>query len=138
MATFSKIDLRSSYYQLRIRGKDVLETAFRSRYEHYEFKVMPFELANASTAFMDMMYHVFQSYLDSFVVVFIDEILVYSQNLEKHTSHLLLVLGNLREHQLYVNLRKCEFWLIEVRFLGHVMSQEGVGVDPSKVEVVLA
>ncbi|XP_041021291.1 uncharacterized protein K02A2.6-like [Juglans microcarpa x Juglans regia] len=131
--TFSKIDLKSGYYQLRIKDQDIPKTAFRSRYGHYEFKVMPFGLANAPAAFVDMMNRVFRPYLDSFVIVFIDDILVYSREPEEHTSHLRLVLGKLRDHQLFANLNKCEFWLEEIKFLGHVMSRDGVAVDPSKV-----
>ncbi|XP_035549700.1 uncharacterized protein K02A2.6-like, partial [Juglans regia] len=137
-AVFSKIDLRSGYYQLRIRDKDVPKTAFRTRYGHYEFKVMSFGLANAPAAFMDLMNRVFRPFLDSFVVVFLDDILIYSRDLEEHACHLRLALGKLREHQLYTKLSKCEFWLEEVKFLGHVISQEGVSVDPSKVEAVLS
>ncbi|XP_035546655.1 uncharacterized protein LOC118348672 [Juglans regia] len=137
-AIFSKIDLRSGYYQLRIRDKDVPKTAFRTRYGHFEFKVMSFGLANAPAAFMDLMNWVFRPFLDSFVVVFLDEILIYSRDLEEHACYLRLALGKLREHQLYAKLSKCEFWLEEVKFLGHVISQEGVAVDPSKVEAVLS
>lgn len=120
--TFSKIDLKSGYYQLRIKDQDIPKTVFRSRYGHYEFKVMPFGLANAPADFMNMMNRVFRPYLDSFVIVFIDDILVYSREPKQHASHLRLVLGKLREHQLYANLNKCEFWLEEIKFLGHVMS----------------
>ncbi|XP_035540222.1 uncharacterized protein LOC109013719, partial [Juglans regia] len=123
---------------LRIRDKDVPKTAFRTRYGHYEFKVMSFGLANAPAAFMDLMNRVFRPFLDSFVVVFLDDILIYSRYLEEHACHLRLALGKLREHQLYAKLSKCEFWLEEVKFLGHVISQEGVAVDPSKVEAVLS
>ncbi|XP_018855499.2 uncharacterized protein K02A2.6-like, partial [Juglans regia] len=137
-AVFSKIDLRSGYYQLRIRDKDVPKTAFRTRYGHYEFKVMSFGLANAPATFMDLMNRVFRPFLDSFVVVFLDDILIYSRDLEEHACHLRLALGKLREHQLYAKLSKCEFWLEEVKFLGHVISQEGVAVDLSKVEAVLS
>ncbi|XP_035544627.1 uncharacterized protein LOC118348009 [Juglans regia] len=120
LATFSKIDLTSGYYQLRIRDKDVPKTTFRLRYMHYE--VMPFGQANAPTTFMDMMNWVFQPYLDCFTVVFIDDILVYSQELEEQASHLRLVLTKLRDRQLYAKFSKYEFWLDEVRFLGHVIS----------------
>ncbi|KAA3469569.1 DNA/RNA polymerases superfamily protein [Gossypium australe] len=134
---FSKIDLRSGYHQSRAKEVDVYKTALRTRYGHYEFLVMPFRLPNAPTAFMDMMNRVFQPYLDRFVAVFIDDILVYSRTKEKHDSHLRVVLQILRENQLYAKFSKCEFWLREVTFLGHVVSTEGIRVDPRKVEAVL-
>jgi len=134
---FSKIDLRSGYYQLRIKELDVPKTAFRTRYGHYEFLVMPFGLTNAPTVFMDLMNRVFRPYLDSFVVIFIDDILVYSSSDQEHEQHLGLILQTLREHRLYAKLSKCEFWLKEVTFLGHVISVDGILVDSRKVEVVL-
>ncbi|XP_059637113.1 uncharacterized protein LOC132279195 [Cornus florida] len=134
---FSKIDLRSGYYQLRVRDEDIPKTAFRTRYGHYEFLVMPFGLTNAPAAFMDLMNRVFHDYLDQFVVVFVDDILVYSRTREDHEVHLSIVLQILREHRLYAKYEKCEFWLQEVKFLGHVVSEGGVSVDPSKVEAVL-
>ncbi|KAK8625979.1 hypothetical protein V6N13_133634 [Hibiscus sabdariffa] len=129
---FSKIDLRSGYYQLKVREQDVLKTAFRTRYGHYEFLVMPFGLTNAPAAFMDLMNRVFHEYLDQFVVVFIDDILVYSRTKEDHDRHFRLVLQTLLENQLYAKLSKCEFWIREVVFLGHVVSSEGIKVDPKK------
>lgn len=133
---FSKIDLRSGYHQLRIRETDIPKTAFRSRYGHYEFTVMPFGLTNAPAVFMEMMNRIFSMYLDKFVVVFIDDILVYSPDEESHSQHLKLVLEVLRDQQLYAKFSKCEFWLTEVAFLGHVISGEGIKVDPSKIEAV--
>ena len=118
---FSKIDLRSGYHQLRIKDVDVHKTTFRMRYGHYEFLVMPFRLTNAPTAFMDLMNRVFRSYVDQFVVVFIDNILVYSKDREDHDTHLRVVLETLRKEQLYAKLSKCEFWLNEVSFLGHIV-----------------
>ena len=123
---FSKIDLRSRYHQLRIKDVDVHKTAFRTRYGHYEFLVMPFGLINAPVAFMDLMNHVFRPYVDQFVVVFIDDILVYSKDRENHDTHLWVVLETLRKEQLYAKLSKCEFWLNEVSFLGHIVSKEGI------------
>ncbi|KAA3483464.1 DNA/RNA polymerases superfamily protein [Gossypium australe] len=136
-SVFSKIDLRSGYHQLRVKEVDVHKTAFRTRYGHYEFLVMPFGLTNAPAAFMDLMNRVFQQYLDQFVMVFIDDILVYSRTEEEHDKHLRIVLQVLREKQLYAKFSKCEFWLREVAFLGHVVSAEGIRVDPCKIEAVL-
>jgi len=134
---FSKIDLRSGYYQIRIKGQDVSKTAFRTRYGHFEFLVLPFGLTNAPALFMDLMNRVFQPYLDKFVVVFIDDILVYSKSYEEHEQHLRQTLQTLRSRQLYAKLDKCDFWLKEVTFLGHVVSSKGIFVDPQKVEAVL-
>ena len=136
-SVFSKIDLRSGYHQLKVREEDVPKTAFRTRYGHYEFLVMPFGLTNAPAAFMDLMNRVFRQFLDKCVVVFIDDILVYSKGKEEHARHLQAVLQTLREHQLYAKLKKCEFWMYSVSFLGHVISEEGVAVDPRKVEAVV-
>ena len=134
---YSKIDLRSRYHQLRVQESDVPKTAFRTRYGHYEFLVMPFGLTNSPAAFMDMMNRVFSPYLDKFVIVFIADILVYSGSLEEHSEHLRIVLQTLRERQLYAKLSKCRFWLDMVAFLGHVISVEGVSVDPKKIEAVV-
>ncbi|GAU51141.1 hypothetical protein TSUD_240800 [Trifolium subterraneum] len=134
---FSKIDLRSGYHQIRIRTSDVSKTAFKTRYGHYEFLVMPFGLTNAPAIFMDYMNRIFQPYLDKFVVIFIDDILIYSKDPQEHAEHLRIVLNILREKQLYAKFSKCEFWLSEVKFLGYVISQGGVSIDPSKVEAVL-
>ena len=134
---YSKIDLRSGYHQLRVQESDVTKTAFRTRYGHYEFLVMSFGLTNAPAAFMDLMNRVFQSYLDRFFIVFIDDILVYSGSSKEHSEHLRIVLQTLRERQLYAKLSKCQFWLDRVAFLGHVISVEGVSVDPQKIEAVV-
>ncbi|EOY26467.1 Uncharacterized protein TCM_028175 [Theobroma cacao] len=133
---FSKLDLMSRYHQLRIREEDIPKTAFRTRYGHYEFLVMSFGLTNAPTAFMDLMNRVLWAYLDRFVVIFIDDILVYSRSWEKHTQHLRIRLQTLREHRLYMKFSKCVFWLSSVGFLGHIVSKDGVQVDPSKVEAI--
>ena len=135
---YSKIDLRTSYHQLRVRETDIPKTTFRMRYGHFEFTVMPFGLTNVPAAFMDLMHRVFQPYFDQFVVVFVDDILIYSQSEREHEYHLRIVLPLLRDHQLYTKFSKCKFWLIEVRFLGHVVSASGVSVDPEKVEVVMS
>ena len=135
---YSKIDLRTGYHQLRVREADFPKTAFRTRYEHFEFIVMPFELTNAPTTFMDLMHRVFQLYLDPFVVVFVDDILIYSKSEEEHKNHLRVVLQVLRDHRLYAKFSKCEFWLIEVKFLGHVVSTSSVSVDSEKVKAVMS
>ena len=134
---FSKIDLRSGYYQLRVKEVDVPKTAFRTRYGHYDFWVMPFGLTNAPAAFMDLMNRVFRPYLDQFVVVFIDDILVYSKDAQEHEHHLRIVLQTLRENQLFSKLSKCDFWLKEVSFLGHIVSAEGIRVDLVKIEAIV-
>ncbi|KAJ1690806.1 hypothetical protein LUZ63_014961 [Rhynchospora breviuscula] len=135
-SVYSKIDLRTGYHQLRIRPSDVEKTAFRSRYGHYEYLVMPFGLTNAPAAFMDLMNRVFRDLLDSFVVVFIDDILVYSRSYEEHTEHLRIVLNRLREHKLFAKFSKCEFWLEKVAFLGHVISGAVVSVYLGKVQAI--
>jgi hypothetical protein len=134
---FSKIDLCSSYHKLKIRKSDISKTTFRTRYGLYEFMVMSFGLTNAPAYFMYLMNKVFMEYLEKFVVVFIDDILVFSKNEEEHEEHLRLVLEKLREHKLYAKFSKCEFWLKEVAFLSHVLSERGVSVDPRKVKDVL-
>ena len=113
---FSKIDLRSGYYQLRVKDVDVPKIAFRTRYGHYEFLVMPFGLTNASAAVMDLMNRVFHPFLDQFLVVFIDDILVYSKDTQEHEHHLRIVLKILREKNLFAKVSKCDFWLKEVYF----------------------
>lgn len=133
---FSKIDLGSRYHQLRIRGEAIPKTAFRTRYGHYEVLVMPFDLTDASATFMDLMNRIFRPYLDSFVVVFVDDILIYSKSKEDHDQHLHSPLQLLRSHKLHAKLSKCEFWLEQIMFLGYIISKDGVSVDPAKVEAV--
>ncbi|GJX75613.1 putative reverse transcriptase domain-containing protein [Tanacetum coccineum] len=130
---FSKIDLKSGYHQLRVKEQDVPKTAFRTRYGHYEFLVMPFGLTNA---FMDLMNRIFHEYLDKFVIVFINDILVYSKTKEEHEEHLRIMLGTLRQKKLYAKFSKCEFWLGQVAFLGHIVSADGITMDPAKVEAI--
>ncbi|XP_042386709.1 uncharacterized protein LOC121978427 [Zingiber officinale] len=133
---YSKIDLRSGYHQLRVGDADIPKTAFRTRYGHYEFLVMPFGLTNAPAVFMDLMNRVFLEYLDQFVIVFIDDILIYSRSEEEHRRHLRIVLETLRREQLYAKFSKCAFWLPSVGFLGHVVSSRGIYVDPQKIEAI--
>jgi hypothetical protein len=134
---FSKIDLRSGYHQIKIRDEDIPKTAFSIRYGLYEYLVMSSGLTNAPAQFMYLMNSVFMPELDKFVVVFIDDILLYSKSTEDHEVHLRVMLQRLRDHQLYTKFSKCEFWINEVPFLGHVISSKGIVVDPSKVRDVL-
>jgi hypothetical protein len=134
---FFKIDLRSGYHQIKIRASDISKTAFSTRYGLYEFLVISLGLTNALAYFMYLMNSVFMPELDKFVVVFIEDILVYSKNEKEHAGHLHVVLQRLREHRLYAKLSKCDFWLKEIKFLGHTMSQAGIVVDPDKVQEVM-
>ncbi|GJR24947.1 putative reverse transcriptase domain-containing protein [Tanacetum coccineum] len=135
-SVYSKIDLRSGYHQLRVREEDIPKTAFRTRYGHYEFQVMPFGLTNAPAVFMDLMNRVCKPYLDKFVIVFIDDILIYSRNEEEHANHLRIILELLRKEKLYAKFSKCEFWIRIVQFLGHLIDSQGLHVDPAKIEAV--
>ncbi|GJW14937.1 putative reverse transcriptase domain-containing protein [Tanacetum coccineum] len=125
-SVYSKIDLRTGYHQLRIREEDIPITAFRTRYGHYEFQVMPFGLTNAPAVFMDLMNRVCKPYLDKFVIVFIDDILIYSKNKDEHKEHLKAILELLKKEKLYAKFSKCDFWLESVQFLGHVIDSKGV------------
>ncbi|XP_019178924.1 PREDICTED: uncharacterized protein LOC109174093 [Ipomoea nil] len=133
---FSKVDLRSGYHQIRVADKDIPKTAFRTRYGHYEFTVMPFGMTNAPAVFMDLMNRVFKPHLDDFVIVFIGDILVYSKDKRENVGHLQTVLQILREKQLYAKFSKCEFWKDSVTFLGHVIDSRGISVDPDKIRAV--
>nr|GEY61435.1 putative reverse transcriptase domain-containing protein [Tanacetum cinerariifolium] len=135
-SVYSKIDLRTGYHQLRIREEDIPITAFRTRYGHYEFRVMPFSLTNAPSVFMDLMNRVCKPYLDKFVIVFIDDILIYSKDKEEHVEHLKTILELLKKEQLYTKFSKCHFWLESVQFLGHVIDSEGIHVDPAKIAAI--
>jgi len=137
-SVFSKIDLRSGYYQIQVAEEDRPKIAFQTRYGHFEFNVMPFGLTNAPAVFMDLMHRVFEPLLDVCVVIFIDDILVYSPDYNAHAEHLRTILTILRDHQLYAKFTKCEFWLERISFLGHVVSKEGISVDPAKVEAILS
>ncbi|GJV03186.1 putative reverse transcriptase domain-containing protein [Tanacetum coccineum] len=133
---YSKIDLRSGYHQLRVREQDIPKTAFRTRYGHYEFQVMPFGLTNAPAVFMDLMNRVCKPYLDKFVIVFIDDILIYSKDEREHEEHLKVILELLKKEKLYAKFSKCEFWIPKVQFLGHVIDSRGIHVDPAKIESI--
>ncbi|GJR06690.1 putative reverse transcriptase domain-containing protein [Tanacetum coccineum] len=135
-SVYSKIDLRSGYHQLRVRNEDIPKTAFRTRDRHYEFQVMPFGLTNTPAVFMDLMNRVCKPYLDKFVIVFIDDILIYSRNEEEHANHLRIILELLREEKLYAKFSKCDFWIRIVQFLGHLIDSQGLHVDPAKIEAV--
>ncbi|GJS57596.1 putative reverse transcriptase domain-containing protein [Tanacetum coccineum] len=135
-SVYSKIDLRSGYHQLRVREEYIPKTAFRTRYGHYEFQVMPFGLTNAPAIFMDLMNRVCKPYLDKFVIVFIDDILIYSKNKQEHKEHLKLILELLKKEELYAKFSKCEFWIPKVQFLGHVIDSQGIYVDPAKIESI--
>nr|GEZ61088.1 putative reverse transcriptase domain-containing protein [Tanacetum cinerariifolium] len=135
-SVYSKIDLRSGYHQLCIREEDIPITTFRTRYGHYEFQVMPFGLTNAPVVFMDLMNHVCKPYLDKFMIVFIDDILIYSKNKEEHGEHLKTILKLLKDEKLYAKFLKCDFWLNYVQFLGHVIDSSVIHVDPAKIEAI--
>jgi hypothetical protein len=133
---FSKIDLRSGYLQLRIKEEDINKTIFRTRYGNYEFVVVPFGLTNAPIVFMCLMNGIFRNYLDKFVIVFLDDILIYSKSEEEHEHHLMLVLQVLRGHQLYANISKCSFYQKQIHYLGHIISEQGIAVDPKNIAAI--
>ena len=133
---FSKIDLQSNYHQIRVADSDIPKTAYRTKYGHFEFFVMPFRLTNEPATFMGNMNSIFHHYLDQFVVVFLDDILVYLQNFDDHVRHLQETLQILRDNQFYTKQSKCDFRKDRVEFLGHVITLDGVHVDPKKVEAV--
>ncbi|GKB53835.1 putative reverse transcriptase domain-containing protein, partial [Tanacetum coccineum] len=133
---YSKIDLRSGYHQLRVREQDIPKTAFQTRYRHYEFRVMPFGPTNAHAVFMDLMNRVCKPHLDKFLIVFIDEILIYSKDEKEHKEHLKAILELLKKEKLYAKFSKCEFWIPKVHFLGHVIDSRGIHVDPAKIESI--
>ncbi|GJY27335.1 putative reverse transcriptase domain-containing protein [Tanacetum coccineum] len=135
-SVYSKIDLRSGYHQLRVQEEDIPKTAFRTRYGHYEFQVMSFGLTNAHAVFMDLMNRVCKLYLDKFVIVFIDDILIYSKNKQEHEEHLKLILELLKKEELYAKFSKYEFWIPKVQFLSHVIDSKGIHVDPAKIKSI--
>eukprot|EP00253_Pinus_taeda_P009116 PITA_09116 len=134
---FSKIDLRSGYHHIRIKEEDIAKTAFRTRYGHHEFVVLPFGLTNTPATFMCLMNNIFHQYLDRFVLIFIDNILIYSRTKEEHQEHLRMVLQTLREHQLYAKFSKCDFLKEEIQYLGHVITKNGIVVDPEKIKSIM-
>ena len=129
---FSKIDLRFGYHQVRIKDEDIFKTNFRIQYGHYKFVVMPFRLTNSPVVFMCLMNNVMHTYLDKFVVVFIDDILIYSKTKEEHKEHLKIVLQELREHQLFAKFSKCDFFKDKIQYLGHVVNKEGISGIPKR------
>jgi hypothetical protein len=133
---FSNIDLRIRYHHVRIKEEDIHKTTFRTRYGHYEFVVVPFGLTNAQVVFMCLMNGIFRNYLDKFVIIFLDDILIYSKSKEEHEHHLRLVLQVLRELQLYAKLSKCYFYQKKIHYLGHIISEQGIKVNPEKIEAI--
>nr|GEY24847.1 hypothetical protein [Tanacetum cinerariifolium] len=133
---YSKIDMRSGYHQLLIKEEDTLITAFRTRYSHFEFQVIPFGLTNAPAMFMDLMNRVCKPYLDKFIIVFIDDTLVYSKDEEEHGKHLKIILEFLKKERFYAKFSKCDSQLDSVQFLGHVIDYSGVLIDAAKIEAI--
>src|SRR3989337_1805197 len=136
-SVFSKMDLRLGYHKIKIKNRGIPKTAFVTRYGQYEYTVMSFGLTNAPATFSRLMNSIFTEYLDKFVVVYLDDILIYTKNEEEHAEHLRLVLEKLREHRLYAKFSKCEFWLPEVTYLGHVISGKGIAINPERVQAIL-
>ncbi|GJX32902.1 putative reverse transcriptase domain-containing protein [Tanacetum coccineum] len=136
LSVYSKIDLRPGYHQLRVRDEDIPKTSFRTRYRHYEFQVMPYGLTNAPAVFMDLINCVCNPYLEKFIIVFIDDILIYSRNKEEHANHLRIILELLKKEKLYAKFSKCDFWIHIMQFLGHLIDSQGLHVDPAKIEAV--
>src|ERR1700675_468903 len=134
---FTKIDLRTAYWQVQVKPSDRWKTAFTCRYGHFEWTVMPFGLKNAPATFVRLMDEVFQDYLDRFLIVYLDDIVVYSKSLDEHLHHLELIFSRLCEHKLYAKLERCQFMQNEIKFLGHLVSAEGICVNPDKVKAIV-
>jgi hypothetical protein len=134
---FSKLDLRSGYHQIMIKDEDVNKTKFRTRYGHYKYVVIPFGLTNAPTTFMCLMNNIFNQYLDKFVLIFIDDILIYSKNEEEHEQHLKIILQTLRDHKLYAKFDKCDFYQRKIQYSGHVISEDNIAVDPENIKAIM-
>jgi hypothetical protein len=132
LQSFLRLTYVSGYHQVRIKDEDIYKTTFRTRYKHYEFVVIPFGMTNAPTSFMCLMNNILGKCLDKFVIVFIDDILIYSKDEKEHEEHLRIVLQILREHKLYAKLSKCEFYKDQIQYLGHIISKEGIAVDPEQ------
>ncbi|GKC08598.1 putative reverse transcriptase domain-containing protein, partial [Tanacetum coccineum] len=135
-SVYSKIDLRSGYHQLRFKEEEIPITTFRTRYGHFEFQLMPFGLTNVLDVFMEFMNRVCKPYLNKFVIVFIDDILVYSKDEEEHEKHLKIIFELLKKERLYAKFSKCDFWLDSIQFPGHVIEKKGVHVDPAKIKAI--
>ena len=133
---FSKIDLRSGYHQVRIKDEDIFKTAFKNRYGHYKFVVIPFGLTNAPVVLMCLMNNVMHKYLDKFVVIFIDDILIYLKTEEEHKEHLNFFFQELQEHKLFAKFSNCDFFKDKIQYLGHVVTKEGISVDPEKIREI--
>ena len=134
---FSKIDLRSGYHQIQIKEEDICKTTFHTRYGHYEFVVLPFGLTDAPATFMRLMTVIFHQFLDNFVLIFIDDILIYSKGEEEHKEHLRIVLEMLRKNQIYAKFSKYDFFKSEIKYLGHVISTEGIAIDTKKIKIIM-
>lgn len=137
VVVFSKLDLTASYHQVRVHPPDIPKTAFRTHNGHYEYLVMPFGLCNAPSTFQSLMNAVFRPHLRKFVLVFFDDILVYSRSWEEHVQHVNLVFEILRAQKLFIKMKKCEFGKEELEYLGHIISKDGVKVDQSKIKTML-
>ena len=133
----SKLDLRYGYHQVRIKDKDINKKTFRTRYKHQDFVVITFGITNAPTTFMCLMNSIFSQYLDEFVLVIIDDILVYSKMEEEHEEHLKIVLQTLRKYKLYAKFDKCDLYQRRIQYIGHVISEEGIAVDPEKIKAIM-